>query len=133
MIQFKKLAQFFRLLKMNSIFSISFDKKKFELFISHRTLQKHIIFSLCFKKNVHLVFMISQRTLQAPSHWNQIRHSWYRTRCIYMYLLFMFIKVNTCKVAKFFTPAKIFQFRKRNILKHKQEENYQYKNYSFKN
>ena len=69
MIQFKKLAQFFRLLKMmvatmNSIFSISFDKKKFELFISHRTLQKHIIFSLCFKKNVHLVFMISQRTLQ---------------------------------------------------------------------
>ena len=55
MIQFKKLAQFFRLLKMmvatmNSIFSISFDKKKFELFISHRTLQKHIIFSLCFKK-----------------------------------------------------------------------------------
>ena len=78
MIQFKKLAQFFRLLKMmvatmNSIFSISFDKKKFELFISHRTLQKHIIFSLCFKKK------------RSPSVYD---FSTYLTKTIHLFLMF---------------------------------------------
>ena len=54
----------------------------------------------------HNMSAIAPADTSAPSRWNQIRRSWYRTRCIYMYLLFMFIKVNTCKVANFFTPAK---------------------------
>lgn len=47
--------------------------KKIELFISHRTLQKHIIFSLCFKKK------------RSPSVYD---FSPYLTKTIHLFLMF---------------------------------------------